>query len=506
MFGISKYYGTSGVQANDCVDLTVDDREIHALVGENGAGKSTLMRILYGLERPDSGRIEIGGSPVVIPDPSRAGRLGIGMVHQHFTTVPDFTVAENIALGSEPSRLGVFFDARKATEAAAAIIADNGFHLDPARLAGDLAVGERQQLEIAKLLYRKADILILDEPTAVLAEQEIRSLFATLRRLRDSGKTIIIITHKVREVKEIAGSVTVMRNGRTIERFDTASVEENDLACLMMGTTSCRLFSRDGPAAKGGTVFELRDVVVRAKGSSRAALDHVSLSVRSGEILGVCGVAGNGLVELEDMASGLARPLRGSAMLHGEPMPRSRRPGLGYVPADRMNRGACLDASVAENMASLDRDTFFPRGIVDTAIARKRAEDAIRRFSIKARPETRTGSLSGGNIQKVILARELAGDSSFILFSDPTWGLDVASTEFTYERILEARDAGAGVLLISSNLDEILTLCDRIVVMYKGRVVCSLENGPSLDRERLGEYMLGLKDDYATAGGSDGLR
>jgi simple sugar transport system ATP-binding protein len=503
MIGISKYYASSGVQANDDVSLLVENREIHALVGENGAGKSTLMRILYGLEHPDAGSILVDGQEVTITSPARAGRLGIGMVHQHFTTVPDFTVAENVVLGSEPRRWGVFFDADSALKASAAIIKENGFHLDPARLAGDLAVGEHQQLEIAKLLYRKADILVLDEPTSVLAEQEIHSLFATLRRLRDLGKTIVMITHKVREVKEIADSVTVMRGGRTIERFETASVDENELACLMMGTASCTPFSRDGPAARGDTVFELRDVVVRAKGYSRAALDHVSMAVQAGEILGVCGVAGNGLVELEDVASGLANPASGTVLLEGKPLPSRRRPGLGYVPADRMHRGACLDASAAENISALDRDTFFPHGIVDTEAARLGAEKAIQRFSIKARPESRTGNLSGGTIQKVILARELTGDSSFILFSDPTWGLDVASTEFTYERMLEARDAGAGVLLISSNLDEILTLCDRIMVMYKGRVVCSLDNGPALDRERLGEYMLGLKDDSSVSRGKE---
>jgi general nucleoside transport system ATP-binding protein len=500
MIGISKYYATSGVQANDGVTLTVENSKIHALVGENGAGKSTLMRILYGLEHPDAGRIFVGGEEVVIDTPARSARLGIGMVHQHFTTVPDFTVAENVVLGSEPRRWGFFFDAAKATLAAASIIAENGFHLDPAQLAGELSVGERQQLEIAKLLYRKADILILDEPSSVLAEQEIHSLFATLRRLRDSGKTIVMITHKVREVKEIADSVTVMRGGRTIDRFETSSVDENELACLMMGTTSCTLFSRDGPALHGDTVFELRDVVLSPKGYSRAALDHVSLSVSSGEILGVCGVAGNGLVELENVASGLTSPASGLALLKGKPLPPRRKPGLGYVPADRMYRGACLDASVEENLASLDRGTFFPRGFVDTAATRQNAGKAIQRFSIKAKPESRTGSLSGGTIQKVILARELRADASFILFSDPTWGLDVASTEFTYERILEARNAGAGVLLISSNLDEILTLCDRIMVMYKGRVVCSLDNGNALDREGLGEYMLGLKDDFNTAG------
>lgn len=497
MFGITKRYDTGGVLANDRVDLSVEGREIHALVGENGAGKSTLMRILYGLERPDSGRIEIGGKAANIASPGDAWRLGIGMVHQHFTTVPDFSVAENVALGAEPRRLGLLYDAAAATRAAAEVIERNGFHLDPGKPAGELTVGERQQLEIVKLLYRKAEILILDEPTAVLAEQEVRSLFATLRQLREAGKTVIMITHKVREVKEIADSVTVMRAGRAVRRLAADSVDESELACLMMGTDSCRSFTRGGAARRGGAVLELDRVTVVSRSGARNALDGVSLSVRSGEILGVCGVAGNGLAELEDVASGLQRPSSGACLLGGKPLPRLRRPGLAYVPADRMERGACVDETLAENVSALDRDSFFPKGMVDAAKAKEAAERAIARFSIRGRPESPLSSLSGGNVQKVILARELSAKAPFILFSDPTWGLDVASAEFMYERIVDARDEGAAVLLLSSNLDELLALSDRVAVLYRGRIVCLTDNGPELTRERLGEYMLGLKDDGA---------
>lgn len=497
MFGITKRYGTDGVLANDCVELSVSDKEIHALVGENGAGKSTLMRVLYGLERPDSGRVEIGGRVAAIRRPADARALGIGMVHQHFTTVPDFSVAENVALGAEPRRFGLFYDAKAAMAAAAEVIAQNGFHLDPARRAGDLTVGERQQLEIAKLLYRKAEILILDEPTAVLAEQEVRALFSTLRRLREAGKTIVMITHKVREVKEIADSVTVMRAGRNVGRLEVAKVDENELACLMMGTSSCRLFERGGSGNRGGVVFEMRNVCVGSRRGSRPALDGVSLSIASGEVLGVCGVAGNGLAELEDVASGLSRPSSGSCLLEGKALPRYRRLGLAYVPADRMERGACVEETLAENIAAFDRDRFFPRGTVDAASAREAAEKAISRFSIKATPDSAVSELSGGNVQKAILARELSTRSRYILFSDPTWGLDVASTEFVYERVIEARDEGAAVLLISSNLDEILALADRVAVLYRGKVVLLTANASGLTRDRLGEYMLGLKDDGA---------
>jgi simple sugar transport system ATP-binding protein len=355
-------------------------------------------------------------------------------------------------------------------------------------------------------LGREADLLVLDEPTSALAEQEIRSLFATLRRLRAAGKTIVLITHKVREVLDISDSVTVMRAGRVVDRLDTASTDESRLAALMMGGAAIPEYSRAQRvvAPEGAKSFEMRNVRLRARG--RVALDGLSLSVRRGEVLGLCGVAGNGLGEVEDLAAGLLRPDSGEVLVEGQAAARMRRPGLGYVPADRTRRGACLDASLEDNLVALDRAVFFPRGLADRRAARAFARGAIERFSIKASPGDRFGSLSGGTMQKAILARELSRDASFLLFSNPTWGLDVASARFVHERIAEARDRGAAVLLISSNLDELLALSDRISALYKGRAVCELANGPELTRERLGEYMLGLRDDFAQAGASAGAR
>jgi simple sugar transport system ATP-binding protein len=505
MEGIRKYYPSSGVLANDGASLRVEEGEIHALVGENGAGKSTLMRILYGLEKADEGRIRVGGAEVEIGHQSAARRLGLGMVQQHFTTVPDFSVAENVILGAEP-RLGLFIDRARAEEAVAAIAGENGFNLDPRAPASGLAIGERQELEIVKLLYRRARLLILDEPTAVLAEQEVESFFATLRRLRGLGKTIIIITHKVREVMSVADSVTVMRRGRTVARLRIAETDEAGLSCLMMGRASCG-FAPRGEAAPPGVsshavgpegaapVFEMRSVRVRKRPHSPSLMDKVSLSVRPGEILGVTGVVGNGLGLFENLVSGFAKPDSGEILLSGAPRPRLRKVGLSYVPADRIKRGASLDSSVEENLAALERARYFPHGFLDPRKMREDALRAIGDFSIDAEPEGRMAFLSGGNMQKLILARELRGDSSFLFFSNPSWGLDIASTEFVHAQILAARSRGAAILLVSANLDEVLALADRVSVMYRGRLVCSLTNGPGLDRIGLGEYMLGLRDD-----------
>jgi simple sugar transport system ATP-binding protein len=502
MEGIRKLYPASGVLANDGASLRVEAGEIHALVGENGAGKTTLMRVLYGLERPDAGAIGVGGKPVRIASPQAAKALGIGMVQQHFTTIADFSVAENVVLGSEPRRASLFLDRSRAEREVAAIMADNGFRIDASARASSLAIGERQQLEIAKLLYRRAEILILDEPTAVLAEQETRSFFATLRRLREAGKTVIIITHKVREVKEIADAVTVMRRGRTVARVSAKDVDEAGIARLMMGEGGFpALDARVGRVEPGPVVFAMRSVSLSRRGrGGRPLVDGASLEVRSGEALGLCGVVGNGLGALEDLASGLVRPSSGEVLLGGRPL-RRRDPRLGYVPSDRMRRGACLDATVLDNLIALDRASFFPHGIADPARSLAFARDAIARFSIAARPGDKASSLSGGNVQKLVLARELSGESSFLLFSNPTWGLDVASMEFVYRSLVAAKERGAGILLISANLDEILMLSDRVSVMYRGRVVCDLKNGPDLARERLGEYMLGLRDDTAPGAG-----
>jgi general nucleoside transport system ATP-binding protein len=556
MEGISKFYLSSGVLANDSASLRVEDREIHALVGENGAGKSTLMRILYGLEAPDSGIIRVGGKAARIASPAAARALGIGMVQQSFAAIPGFSVAESVVLGAEPRRASFFFDRKRAAREVAALGEENGFRLDPAAAASSLSVGGLQQLEILKLLYRDAEILILDEPTALLAEQETRSLFEGLRRLREAGKTVILITHKVREVKSIADSVTVMRCGRSVARVETKEADEAEIARLMMGKGDRVEPEPDGPrdggnaagaaaaaaptrgavpvaagvarrrsaaagrTAPGSEVFALRSVSLRPlkaggplrAGGARSAggargrggrplVDRVSLSVRAGEVLGVCGMVGSGLGELEDLVSGFARPSSGEVLLEGAPLPRFRTPRLGYVPVDRAGRGACLGASVLDNLVALDRGAFFPRGLADRAKARAFAAGLIDGFSIAAWPDSTAAHLSGGNLQKLALARELAGAAPFLVFSNPTSGLDLASSEFVLERIEEARDRGAAVLLLSTNLDEILALSDRVSVMSKGRIVCELEAGPSLTREALGEYMLGLKVDERTVHG-----
>lgn len=509
MEGITKFYVEGKTLANDKAWLRVGRGEIHALVGENGAGKSTLMKVLYGLEKPDSGRILLDGMEVHIANPLDAGKLGIGMVHQHFMVVDDFTVAENVVLGAEPRIGGLFYDARGAERSVRATMERHGFSLDPSRLASSLTVGERQQLEIVKLLHRDARFLILDEPTAVLTEQEVWALFDTLRSLRASGHTIVVITHKVKEVKEISDSVTVMRSGKTVDSFRTADIDEYGLSCLIMGSASCPDFTRSPSVSyRPQPVLELENICLPSGSRELRALDRVSLRVCPGEVVGVCGVSGNGVGELEDVLGGFRKPISGRILLQGQPLPRRRLParsgkGLGYVPADRIRRGANTGLSMGENFIALDRRAFFPRGFLDESASVEATRSAIERFSIKGSAEQLAGELSGGNIQKVILARELSSPlPPFLVFSEPTWGLDITSTEFVYEKILEARDAGSGILLLSSNLDEIFELSDRISVMYRGRIVCDLPNDGGLTRERLGEYMLGLADD--SEGGTHG--
>jgi len=501
MRGITKLYPENNVLANDSVDFEVQRNEIHALVGENGAGKSTLMKILYGLERPDRGSIELAGRAVRIASPLEANRLGIGMVHQHFRLIPEFTIAENVVLGAEPRRQGIFLDREGALAAVRRVIGEYGFSIDPALRVGALTVGQMQLVEILKILYRRAELLILDEPTSVLTEQQIRRLFDTLRALSAIGKTVIIITHKLGEVKEISQRVTVMRAGRVVAVRDTASVDERELSRLMVGKPVSLQVRRE-PQERGRPVLELQGVRLLVRGQDRPLLDGVDLTVHAGEIVGVAGVSGNGLGELEDVASGLRR-ISGGRILHdGQDItrldsPRLRQRGLAYVPADRLHRGSSLKSSVMENMIIASHHRFLRGGVIRRRQAEGFASELAARYSIEGDPRVPIGTLSGGNIQKVILARELASRTDFILFSEPTWGLDVASSEFIYDRILEIRRQGLAILLISSNLDEILSLADTLVVMYRGRVAACLPNSGGLTKELVGEYMLGLRQEVA---------
>ena len=508
MRAVTKLYPENNVLANDNVDFEVRSNEIHALVGENGAGKTTLMKILYGLEQPDSGTIELRGQEVRISSPLVADRLGIGMVHQHFRLIPEFTIAENVVLGIEPRKSGIFFDRERANSQVGEVIRRHGFSIDPTLPVSRLTVGQMQLVEIIKILYREARLLILDEPTSVLTEQQIHKLFATLENLQSIGKTIVIITHKLGEVKAISQRVTVMRQGRVVAVRDTADVDERELSRLMVGKSVTFQFER-GAVNRGRVVLELRGVVLRQKGREHPLLDHVDLKVHSGEIVGVAGVSGNGLAELEDVVGGLRRVSAGRLLHDGKDITglsaaQHRARGLAYVPADRLHRGSSLQSSVMENMIISSHHDFLRAGVFRRQAVEEFAENLSSSFSIEGDPGVPMGTLSGGNIQKVILARELAAQTDLIVFSEPTWGLDVASAEFVYARILEIRRRGIAVLLISSNLDEILALCDTLVVLFRGRVVAALSNERTLSKELVGEYMMGLRDDRPGAAGRAG--
>jgi ABC-type uncharacterized transport system ATPase subunit len=498
MKGITKRYGQD-LLANDAIDFSVERQEIHAVVGENGAGKTTLVKILYGLEQPDAGSISFAGRRVTIRSPLDANRLGIGMVHQHFKLIPDFTVAENVVLGSEPVRAGVFVDRARANQQIRELIEGHGFSIDPRAKIKALTVGQMQQVEIVKMLYRKAELLVLDEPTSVLTEQEIRRLFDTLRSLRQEGKTCIIITHKLQEVTEISDRVTVMRRGAVVAVRKTSEVDRAELSRLMVGKSVLFQFERAKNAC-GSPVLELKEVGLRQRGSGRPLLERVNLTVRSCEIVGVAGVSGNGLGELEDVVAGLRRITSGVILHNGQDIAGQsaaalRDRGLAYVPADRLRRGSSLQSSVSENMIVTSHHRFLRAGFLRAGSIQQFAERLAQSFSIDGSPRAAIGTLSGGNIQKVILARELASGSNLVVVAEPTWGLDVASSQFVYEKILSKRASGAGVLFISSNLDEILGIADSVAVMYRGRVVAQLPNTDSLTKERIGEYMLGLRDD-----------
>lgn len=503
MNNIRKTFPSSGTVANDGANLSVEAGEIHAIVGENGAGKTTLMKILAGLLEPDAGTITIAGKPAVFRSPQDTKAFHIGMVHQHFIMVPEFTVAENIVFGQEPRKAGFLFDTKIAEKEAARMIERFGFSLEPDALAADLSVSERQQLEILRQMYRETQLLILDEPTAVLTEQEIQHFFELLKTLKGQGITVLIITHKIREVKEIADRVTVMRDGRTIATLNTGDISEYDLSCLMMGSASCLDFSarRRNPAG-ARTILDVKNLSITRKHHSMPLLHQVSFSVASGEILGLCGISGNGLKEIEEVLAGFLQPSSGTLLFQGKALPKSRTApwlpnGIAYVPSDRMKRGVVLQKTWAENYIALDRKRFFPRGIADRKSARETALRRIQDFSIKAQPDSRMDELSGGNIQKSILARELADEvPALCVLCEPTWGLDSLSASAMHEKILSLRDSGAAVLLISSDIDEIMALSDRIAVLRRGTITAQVHNSSDVTREYLGALMLGIHNEH----------
>ena len=498
--GITKAFGP--LVANDHIDLTVEPGQIHALLGENGAGKSTLMNILYGLYEADEGEILIDGEPVTFSGPGDAVAAGIGMVHQHFMLVPVFTVAESVALGYEPVGPMGIIDARAAAARVREISERFGFDVDPAARIEDLPVGIQQRVEIIKALSREARVLILDEPTAVLTPQETDELMGIMRDLKAAGTSIVFITHKLREVREVADTITVIRRGAVVGTADP-SAPAGELAGLMVGH-DVRLSVDKTPARPGGAGLTLEGVSLVADGA--VLLDDVSLEVASGEILGVAGVQGNGQTELGEVILGLTRPTAGSIRLGGRDVTRlgvHRRlgAGLGFVPEDRSTSGMVADFSVAENMI-LDRydDPAFGSGpSLSPARIRANAQRLREEFDVRVTDVADpVSTLSGGNQQKTILARELSRDLRVLVACQPTRGLDVGSIEFVHGRIVAERDDnGTAVLIISSELDEIYSLSDRIAVMYRGRIVGVV--GPDTPRDVLGLMMAGIPGDEALA-------
>jgi simple sugar transport system ATP-binding protein len=500
-----------GVLANDHIDFTLERGEVHALLGENGAGKSTLMNILYGLYKPTAGQILVDGQPVVLRDSNDAIAHGIGMVHQHFMLIPVFTVAENITLGVESVHARWKFLrklARLDTQGPEARIREvstkHKLEVDPTAKVGDLPVGIQQRVEIIKALYRQAQILILDEPTAVLTPQETAELFGIIRSLTAQGVSIIFISHKLNEVLEIADRISVMHLGRMVGTVLPKDATQASLAEMMVGRKV--ILTVDKMEARPGDVVVEIDQLRVKDDRNHMVVDGASLTVRAGEIVGLAGVQGNGQTELIEALSGLRQPASGKITLWGQDItaahPRTiTEAGVGHIPEDRQKFGLVLPYSLSDNFVlSTYYKPPFAHGIVrDDKAVQQQALKLIQEFDIRTPgPEVAADNLSGGNKQKVILARELARPIKFLIAAQPTRGLDVGSIEFVHRRLVETRDQGVAVLLISSELDEILSLSDRVAVMFKGKIIAVLPSAAAT-REKIGLLMAGVTDEKEAA-------
>ena len=489
-----------GVLANDQVSLEIKKGEVFALVGENGAGKSTLMNILYGLNEPTDGSVYIKGEKMENFKPMEAIKRGVGMVHQHFMLVPSFTVAQNIVMSKEPRKMKIFCDLKKADSEVRTLSREYGLAVDPKAVVGEISVGLQQRVEILKTLYRGADILILDEPTAVLTPQETEELFGVIRKIvREKDMTIIIITHKLYEVMAISDRVGVMRHGRLVGVEKTKDVDERTLASMMVGREV--LFENiEKKGVPQDVMIEAKDLYV-ADNRGLMAVNGVSLQVRAGEILGIASIEGNGQSELIEALTGMRKVESGSFKIQGREASGKdpgaiRKMGLAHIPEDRIATGAAMPSTITENLiiGKERKEEFAARGIhLKRSTIERYAKELFEKFDLRgAGTETKVGSLSGGNMQKVVVAREFSLDTPVLVIAQPTRGVDVGAIEFIHRQIIEKRKQGCAILLASADLDEVFRLSDRIITMYEGRITGEFKAG-EIDKKDIGYYMTGSR-------------
>lgn len=497
MENITKVY-PNGFIANKQVCLNVRAGEIHALCGENGAGKSTLMKILFGEETPESGKIYLNQKEVNITSPIKAIELGIGMVHQHFMLVPSLTVAENMVLGMEPTK-GCFVSMSQAIKMTQEVSEKYNLHIDPKAKVRDLPVGLKQRVEILKTLLRGVQILILDEPTAVLTPQETREIFVELKRLRDMGHTVIFISHKLNEIKELCDRITIMRDGRTVGVHNVADVTEKEISQMMVGR-DVLLGVEKAPANPGKPILKVRNLSANDQ-FGKPLLKNLSFDIRSGEILGVAGIEGNGQNELSEIITGLRKYKNGHIEIDGEDIAnhtvkKIRQLGTGSIPQDRMTYGVVASESIRENLIGnrYDLPDFNIGPFMDIPKTKTCADELIRDYSIKCDERQQAVSmLSGGNIQKVVVAREFSTHPKLVIVNQPTRGIDVGASELVHKKMIELRDSGTATLLISADLTEIMEMSDSIIVLQNGAICAYIPDVKSISMEELGEYMLGLR-------------
>ena len=490
--------------ANENISIQVRRGCVHSIIGENGAGKSTLMNMIAGMFRPTSGEILINGQSQVFRSPNDAAKNGIGMVHQEFMLFSDLTVIDNLMMGFETTRGGVFLDRQTVRRELCRLCEEYSFHIPLDAYVRDLPVSIKQQVEIVKVLYKGADIIILDEPTSVLTPQGIEGLFEALRNLRRLGKTIILITHKLKEVLEISDYITVLKNGKVTGNVLPQDVDEQALANLMVGRDV--LFNtHKSPKQVGAPIFEVKELSA-ADDNHIEKVRNISFDVRRGEIVGIAGVAGSGQTELVECLFGLRKPISGRILYQGKDItrlsPRERRLSrIGYVPQDRMGTGTSAEASVMENAVMGHHLRHCRRGrfLLNYSEANEFAGRVINQFSVKADGvKARVGSLSGGNIQKLVVGREFSQETDLLIIEDPTRGIDVGAIEFIWQKIIDISNRGISILLISHELGEVMELSDRILVIYNGEIAAELENVPELTEEKVGLYMLGGNADETT--------